>query len=137
MRLGKTSKINLSPYHTIQGTCSKNSSRSITPQDQRGRTTDQGAKSYAKELHGMGDDSQRAACWRGLSFFINYSEGDNCWVAVTSTFPSSSSMRGAQSLHPNYPPWMSAGVSGYCMPQPCLWVTHGVAPPPWLFVSVS
>lgn len=52
----------------------------------------------------MGDVPRRAACWRGFTVFINYSEGDKrlikrCWVAVTSSFLSSSSPRGAQGLH--------------------------------------
>lgn len=51
--------------------------------------------------------------------FINYSEGDKrlikpCWVAVTSTFPSSPSPRSAWgSAFPVTagPPWLSVGVS--------------------------
>lgn len=43
----------------------------------------------------------------GLALFTNYREGDKklikpCCMAVTSTFPSSSSPGGAQGLHPWY-----------------------------------
>lgn len=52
----------------------------------------------------MGDDHWRTAYWRGFTLSINYNEGPErsiklCWVAATSTFPSSPSPGGAQGLH--------------------------------------